>query len=87
LRKRFFDFKLSIRHTLTGILCADELNGIWRKGNCFDEYIEAIPAVLTVDAVAFHPVITIDESGKVDGIHGLDNFQFTDLFSHFLLEP
>jgi hypothetical protein len=56
------------------------------KVNCFDQPIEAIPAVLAIDAVVFRPGITIHEPGKVDGIQGIDHIQFTDLFSLFLLK-
>jgi hypothetical protein len=87
LRKKFLDFKLGIRHPLADVLRIDELNGIWQKTNWFDDLIEAIPAVLPVGAVAFPPVVTIDESGKADGIQEMDHLQFTDLFSHGLLEP
>jgi hypothetical protein len=64
LRKRFLDFKLSIRHPLTDGLCVDELVVTWQKAKCFDETSEAIPAVLAVETVSFRPVITVTSLEK-----------------------
>jgi hypothetical protein len=86
-KREFFASSSGIRHALTDVLCIDELIGIWQKADCFDESIEAIPAVLAVDAVAFRPVTTTDESEKVGGIQGMDHLQFTDVFGHSLHKP
>jgi hypothetical protein len=40
-----------------------------------------------VDAVAFRPNITLDESEKVEGVDGINHLESPDLFTHFVLDP
>jgi hypothetical protein len=46
-----------------------------------------VRAVLSVDAVAFRPVVTVDEGGRVRGFKGLNQLESPDLFSQFLTDP
>jgi hypothetical protein len=46
---------------------------------------DSISAILFVDAVAFRPIITIDESGKVDGLDGIHQLDAPDMFAQFVL--
>jgi hypothetical protein len=40
-----------------------------------------------VDAIAFKPLIRIQEDGSVEGIEGLDGLESPDLFSQFASNP
>jgi hypothetical protein len=40
-----------------------------------------------VNAIAFHPRITIDEKGKVEGVEGFAQLEAPDIFSQFVLNP
>jgi hypothetical protein len=43
------------------------LIGIWQEANGIDDTNEPIPVLLAVDALAFRPMTTVDELGKVEG--------------------
>jgi hypothetical protein len=55
-----------------------EANSIAEAGN-------SIPAILSLKVVAFCPTITIDESGKVEGLDGIHQLEAPDTFAQFVL--
>jgi hypothetical protein len=65
----------------------DSLINIWREANHIKENADPVPSILLVDAVAFRPNITINESGKAEGVNGIDHLESPDLFTQFVLDP
>jgi hypothetical protein len=65
----------------------DSLIDIWRETNHIKGNTDPVPLILSMDAVAFRPNITIGESGKVEGIDGIDHLESSDLFTQFVLDP
>jgi hypothetical protein len=53
---------------------------IWREANRIERNADPVPSILSVDAIAFRPNITIDESRKVEGIGGGNHLESPDLF-------
>jgi hypothetical protein len=75
LQQKFMNFQLRASQVLTDIDDINLLIDIWREANGTSGSADSLSAILSVKAVAFHPTITIDESGKVedlDAIHQLD---------------
>jgi hypothetical protein len=70
LQERFMNFQLRVWHALTDIEGMDFLIEIWPEVNGIEQVAGSIPVILSVDAVAFRPRITIDENGKVEGLDG-----------------
>jgi hypothetical protein len=62
-----------------------ELINPWKKAIPPD--VENCRIVLAFDAVAFRPVITIFEDGRVDGLKTMDRLDSSDLFSQFVSGP
>jgi hypothetical protein len=46
---------------------------IWLEANGIEQVIGSIPVILSVDAVAFRPRITIDENEKGKALRDLHN--------------
>jgi hypothetical protein len=64
LQENFMNFQLRIPQALTDTDNINLLIEIWHEANGITEAVNSILAILSVDAVAFRPTITIDESGK-----------------------
>jgi hypothetical protein len=47
----------------------------------------SIPVILSVNAVAFRPRITIDENGKVEGLEVFAQLEAPDIFGQLVLNP
>jgi hypothetical protein len=64
----------------------DSLIDIWREANHIEGNSDPVPSILSVDAVVFRPNIMIDESGKVEGVDGINPLESPDLFTQFVLD-
>jgi hypothetical protein len=71
LRAKFLDEKIRVRNAMLDVSQLDNLLSIWKTANNIGPEAR-IPAFLAVDAIAFQPLITIQENGSVEGIEGLD---------------
>jgi hypothetical protein len=80
-------FQLRVSHAATDIEDMDFLTEIWRESKGIEQMTGSIPVIRSVDAVAFHPRITIGENGKVEGLEGFAQLEAPDLFSQFALNP
>jgi hypothetical protein len=58
----------------------DNLISIWRTANSIDAE-DRVDSILSVDAVAFKPLVTIREDGSIEGIADFDYLESPDLFS------
>jgi hypothetical protein len=66
----------------------DELFTIWSLSNRVTLDINhQIEAILAVDAVAIHPVITIYENGEIEEIEDVNNLTSPDIFTQFVVHP
>jgi hypothetical protein len=81
------NFQLRIHQALTDIDNITLLIEIWQEANGITQAGNSIPAILSVDAVAFRPTITIDENGKVEGFDGIHQLEAPDIFTQFVLNP
>jgi hypothetical protein len=61
----------------------DDLLSIWRTANNVDAE-DRVDIILSVDAVAFKPLVTIREDGSVEGMAGFDCLE-SPTCSHSLL--
>jgi hypothetical protein len=65
LRIEFLNCKLRVQQSLTNLSLIDELLRVWSLSNRVDpETSHSIQAILSVDALSIHPMITIYEMGK-----------------------
>jgi hypothetical protein len=64
----------------------DSLIDIWREANHIEGNAGPVPSIPSVDAVAFRSNIRIDESGKVEGVDGIDHLESPDLLTQFVLD-
>jgi hypothetical protein len=87
LQERFMNCQLHIRHALTDIEDMDFLIEIWREANGSEQVMGSIPVILSVDAVAFRPRITIDENEKVEGLERFTQLEAPYILSQFVLNP
>jgi hypothetical protein len=67
------NFQLRVWYALTDIEDMDFLIEILPESNAIEQVTGSILVLLSVDAVAFSPRITIDENGKVEGLGDLHN--------------
>jgi hypothetical protein len=80
-------FQFRVRQALTDIDDINLLIDIWREANGISGSANSISAILSIDVVAFRPTITIDESGKVEGLDGIHQLDTPDIFTQFVLSP
>lgn len=73
---------------------SDALIDSGRIGELIDLWRQAVrqegigcPVVLSVDAVAFRPVITVHHDGRVEGLKTMNEIENLDLLSQFLSDP
>jgi hypothetical protein len=60
---------------------------IWQEANGTEQVTGFIPVILSVNAVAFRPRITIHENGKVESLEAFAQLEAPDLFRQFVLNP
>jgi hypothetical protein len=65
---------------------ADDRLSIWRTTNNVDAE-DPVDAILSVDAVAFNPLVTIREDGSVEDIADFDCLESPGLFSWLIANP
>jgi hypothetical protein len=87
LRSKFLDFKHRVQRALMDTSFIDDLIEIWRRLNGSEAFPGPIPAILSVDAVAIRPLITVHEDGRIDGLDNLSQLETPDLFSQFITDP
>jgi hypothetical protein len=85
LNSRFAKQRRLLSNALMDIARLPELMDLWREG--IPEGVTGQSVVLAVDAVAFRPLVTISEEGKVCGLKHLDTLGDQDLFTHLLRDP
>jgi hypothetical protein len=64
----------------------DDLLSIWRTASNVDAE-DRVDAILSADAVAFQPLVTIREDGSVKGIADVDCLESPNLFSELIANP
>jgi hypothetical protein len=67
---------------LTDIEDMDFLTEIWPETNGIEQVTGSIPVILSVEAVAFRPRITIDGNGKVEGLKGFAQLKTPDILAN-----
>jgi hypothetical protein len=77
LRAKLLDEKTRVRNAMLDLSQFDDLLSIWKTANNLGPGAR-IPAFLAVDAIAFKPLITIQDHGSVEGIEGLDCLESPD---------
>jgi hypothetical protein len=67
---------------LTDIEDMDFLIEIWQEANGIEQVTGSIPVILSVDAVAFRPRITVDENGKMEGLEAFAQLEAPDILAN-----
>jgi hypothetical protein len=65
LRAKFLDEKTRVRNAILDLPQLDDLLSIWERANHLGPGVR-IPAFLAVDAIAFKPLISIQEDGYAE---------------------
>jgi hypothetical protein len=86
LRSKFLNEKARIQKAMFDLNDVDDLLSIWRTANNVDAE-DRVDEILSVDAVAFKPLVTIREDGSVEDIADFDCLESSDLFSQLIANP
>jgi hypothetical protein len=85
---------LRLHFAETGIILAEALTDLGRVGELVDRWNHSHSdtssdrrVVLSVDAVAFRPRVTISSDGSVDGLEDITQLEESELFEQYLLNP
>jgi hypothetical protein len=86
---------LNSKFTQDRRLVSDALQNSDRIGELITIWEKSTPSIssshrdviLSVDAVAFRPLVTVSEDGEVHGLKNLTRLEDPDIFAHFLRDP
>jgi hypothetical protein len=86
LRSKFLNGKGRTKKAMFDLNEVDNLLSIWRTANNVDAE-DRVDVILSIDTVAFKPLVTIREDGSVEGIADFDCLESPDLASQLITNP